>query len=178
MDVEQEAWGLLRGLGSVPSMRDVFAARVGGELRTIDSLPAGDAAALWTGTQWLVYVRRDLGPVALRWAIAHEIAEVHLDRLGIGGDVEALANRLAAALTMPRDRFASASLNSIDLPALAHRFMVSESAATLRLAEVSVVEGAAVSCPRVWHARGVVKVATAERRRITDAPRRVALLCA
>lgn len=180
MDIEGEAADLLRGLGAVPSMRDVFEARVGGELRAVSSLPAGDAAcALSDDGAWVIYVRATLTGARLRWAIAHEIAEVHLVRLGLKGDVEPLAERLAGALTMPRGRFVSAAIRErLCLRALARGFMVSETAAALRLAEADVLSGAAVVHPHFRFIRGSLDAERTEERRITDAPRRVALLCA
>lgn len=179
MDIEREAADLLCGLGSVPSMRDVFDARMGGEVREIASLPAGDAACARHGDEWIVYVRASLHGARLRWAIAHEVAEIHLARLGVGGDVEQLAERLAGALTMPRDRFVTAAIRErMCLRALARGFMVSETAAALRLAEADVLAGAAVVHPHFRLVRGSLSPDRTAERRITDAPRRVALLCA
>lgn len=141
--MEREAAALLSGLGHVPSMREVFRCRVGGRIRAVDALPIGDAAATRDadGT-WLVYVLRSLDTVGLREAIAHEVAEIHLDRLGFVGDVEDLAVALGDALTMPRDPFLRAAWrDGLDAGALAASFMVRPSSATRRLEALLVARG-------------------------------------
>ena len=89
------------------------------------------------GLHWIIHVRGSLSKTQLNHAIAHELGEWFLRRRGyVQPDVEALSNRLAAAICVPRPAFVTAygELGD-DVPALSRRFCVSESLMVLRLAE-------------------------------------------
>lgn len=89
------------------------------------------------GLHWIIHVRRTLGKAQLNHAIAHELGEWFLRRRGYAEpDIEALSNRLAAAICVPRQAFVAAydELGD-DVPALSRRFCVSESMMALRVAE-------------------------------------------
>ena len=89
------------------------------------------------GLRWIIHVRGTLSRSQLNHAIAHELGEWFLRCRGYAApDVEALSNRLAAAICVPRPAFVTAygELGD-DVPALSRRFCVSESMMVLRLAE-------------------------------------------
>lgn len=178
LDAEGIAEQLLRGLGPVPGALAV-AERMGVSVVAIDQLPAGDGASAIVRGQWQVMVRRGLSPVRRRWAVAHELAEIHLARLGVAADdLELLAERVAAGIVMPRKAYASSARRDGQcFVRLSHAFLTTQTAAVLRLAEVGALRGAAVVHRTFRMERGVMPddadlVVT---RQISDAIGRVAV---
>ena len=97
----------------------------------------GRALIQRSGLNWIIHFRGTLTRSQLNHAIAHELGEWFLRCRGYADpDVEALSNRLAAAICVPRPAFVAA-YNELgdDVPALSRRFCVSESMMALRLAE-------------------------------------------
>ena len=180
MDVETEAGRLLTGMGDAPGARGLVARHLGADaVRVVATLPAGDACAVRTASGWEIRVLHGLTERRLRWALLHELAEVHLSRLGVGGNVEGIAEQLTAALAMPRRAFvADVWRCRMDLAVLADWFVVSQTAASLRLAEACILRGAAVVHPHFRMERGRACFDGAEQRALTDAPMRVAHLVA
>lgn len=143
-----------------------------------------------------IALRRGLTPRRRAWNILHEIAEEHLLERGYRrADVEHAADAVAAALSMPRRSFREAAAeHRLELVALSDDFAVDETAAALRLAEVGVVEAAAVIAPtRVYarsfgsfvlpHEHELRRLATARvplpgvrKVQLVDAPRRIAVI--
>lgn len=150
----------------------------GARLEEALRLPAGDACSFRSSGRWTIRIRAGLSFVRQRWALLHELAEIHLDHVGYDGpDVEAAAEHLTAALAMPTIAFVRETWEArMDLIALAERFAVTQTAAALRLAEVAIVAGAAVVHPAFVYRRGAPADAnpSALQRAVTDAPRRVA----
>lgn len=179
LDAEGIAEQLLTGLGPVPGALAV-AERMGVAVMAVDQLPVGDGASAIVRGRWQVMVRRELSPARRRWAIAHELAEIHLARLGVSvADLELLAERVAAGIVMPRHAYAkSARRESACFVRLSQAFMATQTAAVLRLAEVGAVRGAAVVHRAFRMERGVVPddadlVVT---RPISDAVGRIAVM--
>jgi hypothetical protein len=145
-----------------------------------------------------IALRRGLAPRRRAWWIAHEVAERHLLERGYRKeDAERAANAVAAALMMPSTAFrVAAAEHDFELVALSDDFAVDETAAALRLAEVGAVDAAAIVGPTRVYARtfgSFVIPAEPELRRLarselllpglrkvrlTDQPRRVALIAA
>lgn len=143
MNVEELAERVLRSvrLGSdapVDAMR--LARKLVGAVREMPGrgLP-GDAVLARVNGRRRIYVREDLPPRRLRWAVLHECAEAVLLEEGYSGsDTEVVADRLAASLGIPRRaaknacRARGASWNQ-----LAFDFGASQSCAALRFGEVT-----------------------------------------
>ncbi len=98
-----------------------------------------DGALCRVGTTWQIWVRRNLAPSRLAFAVAHETLEYALRRAGYEGeDVEHAANYGAAALIAPRRAFARAVRHvGEDLRELAETFVTTESMVALRWGEVT-----------------------------------------
>lgn len=145
--------------------------------------------------RYIICLPRRLPPTRANWCIAHELAELRLRELGCTEeDVEARADAIAAGLAMPwrAFRWAVGELGR-EPAALAEEFLVDQTAATLRLAEVCAVEVAVVVTPEQVYRRGeewampddqlirrqgLDGFPSARRVRITDAPRRIGWLAA
>ncbi len=144
-----------------------------------------------------ICVRARLGKEALRWAILHELAEWHLQRVGYRGeDVELVAEALTAALVVPRDAYRKAlrvhgdpTVDGARWKQLAFDFSTSQTCVALRHGEVTD-EPLAVVAPTTVRVRGrewtwpdelgLRQLARAERpglrrAKLTDDPRRVVL---
>lgn len=108
------------------------------------------------GCRHVIFLRRHLPPARAHWCIAHELAELRLLELGCRDeDIERRADAIAAGLVMPWRAFRMAVEDLGRAPAdLAREFLVDQTAATLRLAEVSVVGLAVVVTPERVYARG------------------------
>lgn len=89
-----------------------------------------------------------------QFTIAHELGHWLLEDYGLDPANEDRANRIAAALLMPRDMFRDASMGG-GVYELAPRFGVHQTAAALRLAEAGVCAASIVVTPKKVHARGV-----------------------
>lgn len=115
------------------------------------------AALARVGSSWRFYVRNPRTERATEWLVWHELAEWILDRDGYREpDVEAAADRLAAALRAPRPAFLRAiRASGRSLPELAKAFGTSESSAALRFGEVALVPLALVAPRRPVRVRGV-----------------------
>lgn len=145
-----------------------------------------------------ILVSSRLSPVALAWAVAHEIAEWHLGRIGYDdADREQASDALAAALILPIPAYRRATAafggTVVALPDISHAFRTSQSIAALRMGEVTGRPLALVTPSRV-HLRGDewgwppedgirllaqhVDTTAVERWRLSDAPRRVLLVAA
>lgn len=141
-----------------------------------------------------IAIRKGLPAAHVPWVVAHELGEFRLDELGYrSGDVEPLANAIAACILMPRVAFRRAVKTfGLDLPTLAIEHGVDQTATAIRLGEVGIVEAAVVVTPGGVYARAaeafvlpsepVLRQAALRghpqlaRHVLTDARRRVALL--
>lgn len=103
-----------------------------------------------------VCVRSGLQPGRTRWLIAHELAELHYERIGYRGeDVEARADALGAALAAPRRATRAAMREHGQRPiALAVSLVLEPAAAMLRIGEVAGRSVALIRSPGVIIARG------------------------
>lgn len=179
---ELAAW-MMRGLDEIPGARAVVRNSMGGNVRIeeVPLLPTGDACSHEGSDGWTIKVRRNVRGARLRWALVHEAVEIELARLGIVGDVEALAEAVTGAIVMPRIAFVRAAwrerMNHIEL---ARTFATTQTATVLRFAEVGLVAGSAVVHPAFTFARGVLPpdARNLVQKPVTDAPRRKALWAA
>lgn len=150
---EGEAGAILRGAGwdedcAIPARR-LAEAILGPGCVQEARLAASDACLARVHEQWRIYLRPRLGKVTRRWLICHELAEWHLRRVGYAEpDVEAVANRIGAALVAPWHAYRSAfRRHGTNFPRLARAFSASPTCAALRMAEV-VGTPVAVVAPR------------------------------
>lgn len=98
----------------------------------------GDAALARVGDEWRIYYRRALSWERREFAIAHELAEWHLRHEDYREpDVEQVADRLAAALVAPRERFARLLREDRRFPVVARQLRATESLCVLRAGEVT-----------------------------------------
>lgn len=89
---------------------------------------------------WVLWLRPGLSPQVRKWAIAHEIAEWLLRNVRDEPHIEALADRLAAALIAPRQAYlAFHRIYGLDLPRFARAFNTTESCMGLRHGESTLV---------------------------------------
>jgi Zn-dependent peptidase ImmA (M78 family) len=112
----------------------------------------GDASLARVGEEWRVYVRSRLPPERLGFAVAHELAEWHLRHVRDEG-AEHVADRLAAAVLVPRRAFQRAARREPAWNDLAKRLRVSPVLAALRWGEVTD-EPTAVVGPDAIRVRG------------------------
>jgi hypothetical protein len=137
---------------------------------------------------WVMYLRPRVSPRRRKWAIAHEIAEWMLRNVRAEPHIEALADRIAAALIAPRQAYlAFHRAYGLDLPRLAAAFNVTESCMARRFGEATGTPTLLVTpvgrdqrgAPFVFGAMPVREVAKRPGVRsieITDDPRRVLLV--
>lgn len=197
VDVEGEAAWLLRDFDRPPGARRLVAHHLGVAVMTVRGMRGRDAETFTFHGRQRIAVRGRLGPVALRWALLHELAEWHLGAIGYREpDAEDAAEALAAALAAPRRAFLRAARHAPEtrLPELAAAFAVTETCAALRVGEVLDVPLVVVAphrcrvrgAPWGWpeteeQLRRLVKLPPwpgTRRVELTDARRRVVLLAA
>lgn len=157
LDVEGDAALLLEAFSRPPSAKALAEHHMGkGAIVRWPGRPGGpDAELVQIDGRPRVAIRSHLDRIALRWAVCHEVAEWHLLRLDYRErDIEAVAEALTAALVMPREDFRAAmrELGRRDLRALAHEFMVTQTAAALRVGEAGF-SPVAVVAPTHVHVR-------------------------
>jgi hypothetical protein len=102
-----------------------------------------------------ICIRSTLPRAAFRWAVLHELAEWHLQRIGYRGEnVEQMAELVTACLVVPRAAF-TARLRELGerWDQLAIGFDTSQTCVALRFLEVRDVPGA-VDAPTQIRARG------------------------
>jgi hypothetical protein len=130
---------------------------LGVNVRKVDPrlLRGSDACLIKLHGSYEIFVARKLPPVRLHWAIAHELSEMRLKEIGYElADVEQRADAIAAALVMPRSVYRVAVREyGARVDALAPDFLVDQTAAALRLAEVREAEVAVVVTPQRVYAR-------------------------
>lgn len=160
--VESAARGILSRAGyhadDTPGAVAV-ARRLGVDLR---QLPPGRfygslSRLILTRTVCRIDVREGISAERTQWDVAHEVAELWLAWVGYRGrDIEQLANRIAAALLMPRRVFRETARETHhDLGMLSRLFLTSQTAVALRLAEVDMARRVVVACPsRTYLRRG------------------------
>jgi len=158
-DLEGEAAWLLRDfdLRKPPGARAVVQRHLGpGALRTAGNLVGADAKLLPDlHGRTLIFVRSKLEPAAFRWAVLHEVAEWHLQRVGYRGEnVELAAELLTAALVVPRESYKVAlRLHGEEWEQLALGFATTQTCIALRHGEVTG-EPLAVVAPLTVRVRG------------------------
>lgn len=88
--------------------------------------------------RWLIYVSRRLTFAELNFAVAHELGELALSRVGYREDNrEHIANAIAGALILPRPAFQRAyTASGFCLADIAAEFIAPEGAVALRVGEV------------------------------------------
>lgn len=189
---EAEARWLLRDFDAPPGARALVEHHLGhGAVLVVRGMAGREAELITLRGRPTICVRARLSPVALRWALLHELAEWHLQRIAYREpDVEHMANAIAAALAAPRDAFLRAVRDAQDdFAALAELFSTTQTCAALRLGEVTG-QPIAVIAPALVRVRGddwawpderalrrYAREACPWRRRpITDARRRAAIL--
>lgn len=156
-DLEAEAESLYRMAGLDPDSPPgpaVLARRILGPASVRHAPPQhlpGDGALARVRDSWRIYVRAGLTPERLGFAVAHELAEHHLARIGYrGSDIEERADRLGAAILAPRGAIRAALAHcGDDVRALAHAFVSTQSWAAMRTAEVTGAPTALVSPAKV-----------------------------
>jgi hypothetical protein len=192
-DVEGEAAWLLRDFERAPGARALVARHLGeGSILVVPGLRGGDAKIHTVNHRPTICVRAKLGKESLRWAILHELAEWHLQRVGYRGeDVELVAEALTAALVVPRRDYQKAlRTHGERWEQLAIDFSTTQTCVALRHGEVTD-EPLAVIAPATVRVRGrewtwpeeraIRLLARAERpglrrAKLTDDPRRVVLV--
>lgn len=196
VDVECEAAVLRHAAGydedDAPGALAI-AKRLGVLVRRVESglLRGHDGCLLRVNRAWQVFVRRGLTPERLHWVVAHELGELRLKEIDYrGDDIELCAHGVAAALMMPRRSYrAAAAEYGEDLAALAGDYLTTQTAAARRLAEVGIVEMAAVVTPTCVYVHAPDDFVLPDLRKaaregypglrrceVTDARRRVALI--
>lgn len=157
-------------------------------------LRGSDACLIRLHGQHEIFVARKMSPERFHWAVAHELAELRLRLIGYEEpDVELVADSIAAALVMPSRVYREAIREHEGrLENLAVDFLVDQTAAALRLAEIREAEAAVVVTPQRVHARlsqewalpdereirrgRLTKMPGVETVALTDAKRRTAFL--
>lgn len=172
-----------------------LARKLGLEVRRFQGCAAGgDAALVRLHGRPIVFVRRKLSPERLDFAVAHELAEWHLARVGYREiDVEDVADAMAGALVAPRDAYRAALReHGATFAPLAADFRTTETCVALRLGEVTGrslvllgprvrVRGDEFAWPPLDELRRVARAGGApgvEARKLGDDSRRVILLAA
>jgi hypothetical protein len=109
-DIEGEAAWLLREFDRTPGARALVVHHLGeGAVVTLSGMRGRDAQLITLHGRPTICVRPKLTREGLRWAVLHELAEWHLQRLGYRReDVEHVAEALTAALVVPRDAYRKA----------------------------------------------------------------------
>lgn len=173
-----------------------LAKALGITVRRVDArlIRGSDACSIRLHGRPEIFVAKNLSGVELHWVVAHEVSELHLAEIGYAEpDVELQADALAAALVMPRPIYRVAiEEHGLRPAALARDFLVDQTAAAIRLAEVEAVGMAVVVTPdRVYTRtpdawplpdegairRGtLVKIPGVQPIRLTDAHRRIAFV--
>lgn len=196
MDAEGEAAWLLGDLDGAPSARRIVERNMGPGSFYMwpGALRGADAMLVTVGDKKRIAIRRGLGAAYLRWPVLHELAEWHIDRIGYReADVEEQAERLTAALVIPRAVYREAvRAHGERFAALARDFAVSQTCAALRFGEttgrpVAVIAPATVRVrgdDYAWPpADGLRKAAASRKRlpglrkaRLTDDRRRLVLV--
>lgn len=152
VDAEAEAIRARAGLSrdDLPGSVDLAVA-LGVNVRRVDPrlLRGSDACAIQLNGHPEIFVARKLADATLHWVVSHEVAELHLASIGYREpDVEFVADAIAAALVMPAPIYRAAIReHGHRLDALAADFLVDQTAAAIRLAEVEAVDMAVVVTP-------------------------------
>lgn len=109
------------------------------------------ACLVRVGRQVYIFIAKGLKPVDALFAVAHELAHYLIAKQGLSDEnEEEMANALGAALLAPRPAFRAAFKRfGDDLPALASALSATETAAALRLGEVTGQPLAVVAPERV-----------------------------
>lgn len=148
-EVERQAATLLGAAGVSARERSMVAVAegLGIEVRPMpESAARHDAALCRVGEAWRLYVRRTAPTDWQRFCVAHELAEWWLQQSGYCGQcAEALADRLGAAILVPRPRMAAVARRGLQLLELARVLRAPESLVALRVAEVVGTPTALVS---------------------------------
>lgn len=155
-DIEGEAAWLLRDFDRAPGARALVARHLGdGAILSVANMKGGDACLIMLHGRPTICVRRKLSPTAFRWAVLHELAEWHLQRVDYrGADVEHVAEALTAALVVPRDAYRRARRERGESwEQLALDFMATQTCVALRHGEVTG-EPLAVVAPATVRVRG------------------------
>jgi Zn-dependent peptidase ImmA (M78 family) len=173
-----------------------LARALGVTVRHVDPklLRGSDACSIRLRGRPEIFVARKMSDEKLHWLVAHEISEIYLADIGYREpDVELQADGIAARLVMPTPMYRVAvEEHGLALAALASDFLVDQTAAAIRLAEVEAVDLAVVVTPERVYARApgawplpsepeirrgsLVKVPGMKPIRLTDAKRRVAFV--
>lgn len=145
---ETEARFLLRDLSDAPGARAVVAKHLGaGCVRVFAvGLRGRDSDLVHIEGRPTIIVKPKLDRVTERWLILHEFSEHHLRTLGIVEEnIESMAETLTGALAAPRDAFRRSVKRHGRIPEqLAFDFTITQTSATLRIAETDCAEAAAV----------------------------------
>lgn len=159
--VEGEARYILGELGEhdptrPPTARATARRLLGGEaVVKIRGLVGSAAELARDGDRRVVVVRAGLPPERERWCIFHELGEWRLEQMGYREeDIEQVADAIAAACVLPRESFLTALREyGRRFHRVARTFVTSETAAALRLGEVTG-EPVAVVAPATVRVRG------------------------
>lgn len=141
-DVEGDAVAATRMAGfeadDAPSVGEISLALVGVRPRLIEGLD-GEARLEPLADGWDLQVNPALPKSRQRFKAAHELGHWYYDRCGYrGADIEARCDLFAAALVMPRSVFRRAVRTlGHRVHALANAFATTQSAALLRVGEVT-----------------------------------------
>lgn len=116
------------------------------------SMVHGDGELLLrAGGERVIHVREDLSDSQLSWTVLHEIAHLWMGDYCVANhpEEERRANLIAAALQMPIGCFLGDILVSSDFAWLAARYRASQTAAALRVAEITGRSTAVLTPTRV-----------------------------
>lgn len=175
VDVDSEAAILLEPFDRTPGARRLVAHHLGDDaIIVVHALRGRDAELITLYGRPKIAIRPKLSRESLRWALLHELAEWHLQRIDYRGqDVELVAEALAAALAAPRGAFRDAirQRGRMAFEQLAFDFTVTQTCAALRVGEV-MGQPLVVVSPALVRARGIEIVWPDERtlRRMVKAP--------
>jgi hypothetical protein len=161
--------------GACPGAPEALEAKLeaGGRLQTVRRVLGGKEAMLeHTLWGWQIWVSRRLGASDRHFAVLHELGEWWLGRLDFRGpEREAVADRIAAALVAPRQRYRPlADQLGFDPPGLSQHFAATQTCLALRFGEVTGRPVLVVDRTQAW-ARGDPFVWTPEDRDLFDLAR-------
>jgi hypothetical protein len=157
-ELEGEAAWLLRefDLRKPPGAKAIVQRHLGAGAVRVASIVGADAKLCPdVHGRTLIFVRPRLSPESFRWAVLHELAEWHLQRVGYRSeDVEQAAELLTAALVVPRESYRGAlRVHGEAWEQLALGFATTQTCIALRHGEITG-EPLAVVAPATVRVRG------------------------
>ena len=158
LDADAEAGWLLRDFDArhPPGARAVVRHHLGADaIIRVSGLIGAPAELAMVHGEFRIALRQRIGPEAERWFLLHELGEWRLKQLDYReDDIELVAEAIAAALVLPREAYRiELREHGRHFRSLARAFLTPETAAALRLGEVTG-EPVAVIAPARIRVRG------------------------